>query len=148
MHASSSRSRRCHPVSASIVLLLILSALGCATGRGRANQRASALSVFDFENNSLDPVAVYLGVQRSQWLLGYVEPRRRAHLRLPDYFAGSNHADVTVIVVPVGSQRNGVLARDITNAICSESVSTNELSSMRWTLSGRQLMSFVPPKQR
>ena len=53
-----------------------------------------------------------------------MEPRRRAHLRLPVYFAGSNPADVTVIVVPVGSQRNGVLARDITGAICSESVPT------------------------
>jgi len=54
---------------------------------------------------------------------------------------------VTVIVVPVGSQRNGVVARD-TDAICMESVPTDELSSMRWTLNGRHLMSVVPPKKR
>ena len=126
----------------------MLGCLACATGSGRANETASAFTVFDFENSSLDPVAVYLAVQPSQWLLGYVEPRRRAHLRLPDHFTGSNHDDVTVIVVPVGSQRNGVLARDITNAICMESVPTDELSSMRWTLNGRQLMSFAPSKKR
>jgi hypothetical protein len=148
MHANGGCVRRCRSVNASIVLLLALSALGCATGRGRANERLSAVAVFDFENRSLDPVAVYLGVQPGQWLLGYVEPSRRAHLRLPDYFSGASHADVTVIVVPVGSQRNGGLARDITDAICSELVSTNELSSMRWTLNGRQLMSVVPLKQR
>jgi len=36
---------------------------------------------------------------------------------------------------------------DITDAICMESVPTGELSSMRWTLHGRRLMSFVPPKK-
>jgi hypothetical protein len=147
MHATGSRSRRCHSVTASIALVLMLSGLACATGSGRANETISALTVLDFENSSLDPVAVYLAAQRSEWLLGYVEPRRRAHLRLPDHFTGSNY-DVTIIVAPVGSQRHGVLARDITDAICMESVPTDELSSMRWTLNGRQLMSFVPPKQR
>jgi len=130
------------------VLLLVLSALGCATGRGRANERVSSPAVFDFENISLDPVAIYLGVQPDRWLLGYVEPRRRAHLRLPEYFTGSNLADVTVIVVPVGAHGSGLLARDITDAICSESVSTGELSSMRWMLTGRTLTSFIPPKRR
>lgn len=148
MHANGGCSRRCHPVDAWIVLLLILGALGCATGRGRANETVSSPAGFDFENSSLDPVAVYLGVQPDQWLLGYVEPRRRAHLRLPAYFTGSNHADVTVIVVPVGAQRNGLLARDITDAICSESVATDDLSSMRWMLTGRTLISFIPPKRR
>src|SRR6476469_9501512 len=148
MHVPGSRSRRYHPATASIALFLMLSGLACATGSGRANETISALAVFDFENSSLDPVAVYLAVQSSQWLLGYVEPRRRTHLRLPDHFIGSNHDDVTVIVVPLGSRRNGVLARDITDAISTESVPTDELSSMRWTLNGRQLMSVVPPKNR
>jgi hypothetical protein len=148
MRANGGRSRRCRSVDASIVLLLVLSALGCATGRARTDERVSSPAAFDFENSSLDPVAVYLGVQPGQWLLGYVEPRRRAHLRLPGYFTGSNHADVTVIVVPIGAQRTGLLARDITDAICSELVSTDDLSSMRWMLTGRKLISYIPPKRR
>jgi len=147
MHATGSRSRRCHPGTTSIALFLMLSGIACAAGSGRAHETIPAGAVFDFANSSLDPVAVYLAVQPSQWLLGYVEPGRRAHLRLPVYFAGSNHDDVTVIVVPVGARRTGVLARDITDAICMESVPTGELSSMRWTLHGRRLMSFVPPKK-
>jgi hypothetical protein len=126
----------------------MLSGLACATGSGRANETISAPTTFDFENSSLDAVAIYLAVQPSQWLLGYVEPRRRAHLRLPDYFNATNHGAVTVIVVPVGSQRTGVLARDITDAICAEAVPSEELSSMRWTLDGRRLMSFVAPKKQ
>jgi hypothetical protein len=125
----------------------MLSGVGCATRQGHANETVSALAVFDFENSSIDPVAVYLVVQHSQWLLGHVEPRRRARLRLPDYFTGSNHAEVTVVVVPVGSRRNGVLARANPDAICSEEVPIDELSSMRWTFSGWQVTGFMPPKR-
>ena len=96
MHATGSRSRRCHPGTTSIALFLVLSGIACAAGSGRAHETIPAGAVFDFENSSLDPVTVYLAVQPSQWLLGYVEPGRRAHLRLPVYFAGSNHDDVTV----------------------------------------------------
>jgi hypothetical protein len=125
----------------------MVSGVGCATRQGHANETVPSFAVFDFENSGIDPVTVYLVVEHDQWPLGHVEPRRRARLRLPDHFAGSNHIDVAVAVVPVGSPRNGVLARN-TDAIWSEAVPSEELSSMRWTLSGRQVTSFMPPKKR
>jgi hypothetical protein len=102
--------------------------------------------VFDFDNATADPVAVYLSVSRSQWLLGYTEPGRHARLRLPDYFVGPGHPGVTVIVLPVGAARSGVVAQDDPGAICSEVVPNDELSSMHWTLRGRRLISFAPPR--
>ena len=131
----------------SSVLLLMLGVFGCGSARRHESESILLTAGFDFENRSIDPVAVYLDVSRSEWLLGHVEPMRRARLRLPDYFTGSNHATVNVIVVPLGSQRTGVLARDNAGAICSEPVPMDELSSMRWKLSDRQLMSFIPPRK-
>jgi len=126
----------------------MLSGVGCATRQGHANETVSSFAVLDFENGGIDPVTVYLVVEHDQWLLGHVEPRRRARLRLPDYFTGSNHVDVAVAVVQVGSPRTGVFAWDNTDAIWSEAVPSDELSSMRWTLSGRHVTSFMPPKRR
>ena len=131
----------------SSVLLLMLGVFGCGSARRHDGESILLTAGFDFENSSIDPVAVYLDVSHSEWLLGHVEPTRRARLRLPDYFTGRSHTTVNVIVVPLGSQRNGVFARDNLDAIWSEPVPIDELASMRWTLSGREVMSFIPPKK-
>jgi hypothetical protein len=100
------------------------------------------------ENTSLDQVAVYVDDHHSQWLIGFAEPGRSSHLRLPDYFAPGHHTDVAIMVVPVGARRDGVLVRELSGTITSEPMQTDELSSMRWVLRGQQLFSTVPPRRR
>ena len=144
-----SRSRRHTLLDPSILLFVLgtMGIVGCASTGGHSNA-AHPSAMFTFENSTVDQVAVYLDDQHSQWLLGFAEPGRRTHLRLPAYFGSSHHTDVAIMVVPVGTRRDGVLVREMSGTIRSEPILTEELSSMQWVLRSRQLISSVPPRGR
>ena len=138
-------SRRCRFL---LFALGTMGTVGCASTGGHSNAAHPSSAMFTFENNTVDQVAVYVDDHQSQWLLGFAEPGRRTHLRLPAYFGSSHHTDVAIMVVPVGTRRDGVLVREMSGTIRSEPILTEELSSMQWVLRSRQLISSVPPRGR
>jgi hypothetical protein len=148
-----SRRSRCERrtlrhAGALLFMLVTMAIVGCASTGGHADAAHPSPAMFTFENSTVDQVAVYLDDQHSQWLLGFAEPGRRTRLRLPTYFGPGHHTDVAIMVVPVGTRRDGVLVREMSGTIRSEPILTEELSSMQWVLRSQQLISTVPPRRR
>ena len=147
-----SRRSRCgrHTLLDPGILLVLgtMGTVGCASTGGHSDAVHPSSAMLTFENSTVDQVAIYLDDdQHSQWLLGFAEPGRRTHLRLPAYFGPGHHTDVAIMVVPVGTPRDGVLVREMSGTIRSEPILTEELSSMQWVLRSKQLISTVPPRR-
>ena len=53
-----------------------------------------------FHNQGHDRIQVYLVGQRESWLLGRLEPRETAHLRLPESIFAIEGDDVVLAVLP------------------------------------------------
>ena len=95
-----------------------LAAAGCSIATHTAD--AEAMASLTFENATIDPVTVYLDQAGSRLILGHVEPGRQARLRIPEFASLRNRADVRVVVVPLGADRDGSRAGNTATAVCSE----------------------------
>ena len=129
----------------SAALVLAVAATACSTGRSALIEPLPPNTVVAFENATIDPVSVYVDERGSQWLLGHVEPGRKARLRLPD---SVKFAEVTLVVVPLGTRRDGARSSEVIGAIRSELLPTEYLVTMRWLLRGRQLVGATLPARR
>ena len=112
-------------------------ACSSATRAGRADPNAS----LTFENTTTDEVTVYLDRLGTRWIVGHVEPGRKARLRIPDFENLRTLTDLRVIVVPLGTNRDGNRISTTAGAICSETDSAQHLLAMHWSLRGRTLVS-------
>lgn len=99
-----------------------------------------------FENATIDPVTVYLDHTGSRVLLGHVEPGRTARLRIPEFASLRTRTDLRVVVVPLGSDRDGSRAGNTTAAVCSELESAQQVVAMQWLLRGQTLVSVAPSR--
>jgi hypothetical protein len=101
-----------------------------------------------FENVTIDPVTVYVDHGGSREILGHVGPRRLARLRIPNFRSLRNLTDLRVIVVPLGTARTPDGKPDLSSAVSSDLEPPEHLVSMRWSLTGRTLMSEEIPGSR
>jgi len=81
-------------------------------------------------------------------MLGYVEPRRRAYLRIPEFASLRDAGDLRVLVVPVGTARNTDGTPNLAAAVYSQVEPAQQLTGMLWSLSGRTLVSMALPANR
>jgi hypothetical protein len=126
-----------------------LSTLACTSAVVQPGRESpSAVPTLVFDNGTIDPVTVYIEHAGSQQVLGHVEPRRRAQLRIPDFGSLRGAADLRVIVVPLGTARNRHGAHDSATAIYSEFEPADQLIGMVWSLNGRTLVSVAFPRGR
>ena len=123
-----------------LTALLALATSSCVATSGSVLERTN-IRLLAFENATIDEVAVYIDDHGSEWLLGQVQPGRTARLHLPDYVTGHRSEEVTVVVVPLGTRRDGLRGGEITGAIRSEVELSESLATRRWTLRGGRLVS-------
>ena len=142
-HLSSRQTR----YSRSLALLIALAAAGCSPNAVQRDELAPRKPALFFENATPDQVRVYLVEGASEWLLGRVEPGRAAYLRLPADVLAKRGAEVSLIAVPIGTPRTAGLSGGAERIISTAEPAEN-LVTMRWTLSGRQLFSLPPLGER
>jgi hypothetical protein len=123
-----------------------VAAQGCSIATHTANSEATAS--LTFENATIDPVTVYLDHGGSRLMLGHVEPRRQARLRIPAFASLRSRADVRVVVVPLGADRDGSRVGNTASAVCSQFEPAQQVVGMRWVLNGQTLVSVAPSRGR
>lgn len=121
-----------------------VAAEGCSIATHTADAEATAS--LTFENATIDPVTVYLDHAGSRLVLGHVEPGRQARLRIPEFASLRSRADVRVVVVPLGADRDGGRVGNTTAAVCSELEPAQQVVAMRWLLRGQTLVSVAPSR--
>jgi hypothetical protein len=107
-----------------------------------------AAATLSFENSTIEHVAVYLDDRGSQWLLGRVQPGRKAALRLPSGVLSSTGWAFTLVAIPLGTRKDGARGSQVPNAIRSELSPNEMLTSMRWVLRGHYLVGAIPLRGR
>lgn len=127
--------------------IVISSAAACSPATALRGPSPAAAALV-FENATVDEVAVYIDHAGSRWILGHVQPGRSSRLRVPDFAKLRNLSDVRLIVVPLGSTRDGPRGIDIANAICSEVGPATQMVTMRWSLTGHTLVSSAASGSR
>ena len=136
-HLSSRRAR----YGRSLALLITLATAGCGPNAVQRDELAPRQPALFFENATPDQVRVYLVEGATEWLLGRVEPGRATYLRLPADVRAKRSSEVFLIAVPLGGRRTTGLSGS-TDLIRSVAEPAENLITMRWTLSGRQLFSL------
>ena len=87
-------------IAVSTVLALITLFAGCASTGGH---RPPPAATIEFDNQSPDPVRVYLVVENGgEFLLGRVYPMQSNFLRVPRHLPESASGRISLIVVPLG----------------------------------------------
>jgi hypothetical protein len=136
-------------LSAKLVGLLAVAFVCAATEACSIATRAADPETRDslvFENSTIDPVTVYLDNTGSRVLLGHVEPGRTARLRIPEFASLRTRTDLRIVVVPLGSDRDGTRAGNTAAAVCSELESAQHVVAMQWLLRGQTLVSVTPQR--
>ena len=123
------------------VAFACFAAEGCSIATRAADPQTS--ESLAFENSTIDPVTVYLDRAGSRLLLGHVEPGRKARLRIPEFASLRTRTDLRVVVVPLGSDRDGTRAGNTATAVSSELESAQQVVAMRWLLRGQTLVSVA-----
>ena len=130
-----------------MAVAVISSTAACSRAVSLASSSPSDATLV-FQNATVDEVAVYIDHDGSRWILGHVEAGRSSRLRVPDFAKMQILSDVRLIVVPLGSTRDGPRGVDLANAICSELGPAKQLVMMRWSLTGHTLVSSASPTGR
>jgi hypothetical protein len=126
--------------------LSTVSVTACTSATGQRGASSSGTPTLTFENVTIDPVAVYIDDGNSRRVVGHVEPRRRARLRIPGFSRLTGTTNLRVVAVPLGTTRNTDGAPDPDEAVSSEFEPAQHVVSMLWSLSGRTLVAMEIPQ--
>ena len=132
----------------SVSLAVFAAATACTSATQHTDESPLRAPTLMFENVTIDPVTVYIEHAGDRRMLGHVEPRRQAALRIPDFGSLRNATDLRVVVVPLGTARNRDGTPDLASAIVSELEPADSLVGMLWSLNGHTLVSIALPHGR
>jgi hypothetical protein len=127
---------------------LVVVALASVSCFGRAASTASgpsASTYLEFHNETEDAVRVFVYAGHESWLLGDVQPFRRAWLVLPTSLTMRHGEVMSVGAVPIGGRgRDGTSA---TGALVrSDTEIIDDVAHFRWTLTGHTLSAAPWPR--
>ena len=131
-----------------MALLGAVATSGCSAAGQNMREWAPATPTLSFENATIDNVAVYLEDHGTQWLLGQVQPGRRTLLRLPADVLARTEWEVTLVAIPLGTRKDGMRGGAVADAIRLDLQPNESLTTTRWMLRGRLLVSASPPRGR
>jgi len=129
-----------------LMSLGMLFSVACTSATEQYDASSSAAPTLVFENVTIDPVAVYIDDGASRRVVGHVEPRKRARLRIPGSAKLSGATNLRVVAVPLGTARNTDGTPDPYDAVSSEFEPAQHLVSVLWSLSGHTLVSMALPR--